>query len=114
MLIGRDDISNDIITLAHVCQCLFTFALIEETLTALLTGSQGYDVITKIISAKQHFALTFSMQIFKFYRHSCKLFFLCPPCRQIAPRACSQANLTTAHCKTRQIDLFIFIKTQFL
>ena len=87
MLISRDYISNDIITLAHVCQCLFTFALIEENLTALSTGSQGYDVITKIISAKQHFALTFSMQIFKFYRQSCQLFFLCPPCRQIAPES---------------------------
>ena len=84
MLIGIDDISNDIITLAHVCQCLFTFALTEENLTALSTGSQGYDIITKIISAKQHFALTFSMQIFKFYRHSCKLSFLSLPCHHIA------------------------------
>ena len=66
MLIGRDDIRNDIIILAHVCQRLFTFALIEENLTALSTRSRGYDVITKIISAKQHFALSFSMQIFKF------------------------------------------------
>ena len=84
MLIGRGDISNDIITLAHVCQCLFTFALIKENLSALSTGSQGYDVITKIISAKKHFALTFSMQIFKFYRHSCKLSFLSLPCHHIA------------------------------
>ena len=75
MLIGGDDISNDIITLAHVCQCLFTFALIEENLSALSTGSQGYDVITKI------------MQIFKFYRHSCKLFFLSLPCHHIPPES---------------------------
>ena len=87
MLIGGDDISNDIITLAHVCQCLFTFALIEENLSALSTGSQGYDVITKIISAKKHCALTFSMQIFKFYRHSCKLSFLSPPCDHITPES---------------------------
>ena len=79
MLIGRDEISNDVITLAHV-----TFALIEGNLTALSTGIQGYDVITKIISAKQHLALTFSMQILKFYRHSCKLSLLSLPCRQIA------------------------------
>ena len=84
MLIGRDDISNDIITLAHVCQYLFTFALIEENLSALSTGSH---VITKIISAKKQFALTFSMQIFKFYRHSCKLSFLSPPCHHITPES---------------------------
>ena len=50
----------------------------------------GNDVITKDISANQHFASTFAVQIFKFQRRSCKLSFLFPP----APRrACSQATL---------------------
>ena len=42
------------------------------------TRSKGYDVITNVISANQHFASTFSMQIFKFQRRSCKLSFLLP------------------------------------
>ena len=37
------------------------------------TRSKGNDVITNVTSANQHFALTFSMQIFKFQRRSCKL-----------------------------------------
>ena len=37
-----------------------------------------------VISANQHFASTFSMQIFKFQRRSCKLSFLFPPRRQNA------------------------------
>ena len=39
----------------------------------------GNDVITKDISANQHFASTFAVQIFKFQRRSCKLSFLFPP-----------------------------------
>ena len=35
--------------------------------------AKGYDVITNVISANQHFASTFSMQIFKFQRRSWKL-----------------------------------------
>ena len=42
------------------------------------TRSKGNDVITNVISANQHFASTFSMQIFKFQRRSCKLSFLLP------------------------------------
>ena len=42
------------------------------------TRSKGNDVITNVTSANQHFALTFSMQIFKFQRRSCKLSFLLP------------------------------------
>ena len=37
---------------------------------------KGNDVITYVISANQHFASTFPMQIFKFQRRSCK--FLLP------------------------------------
>ena len=38
------------------------------------TRAEGDDVITNVISANQHFASTFSMQIFKFQRRSCKLY----------------------------------------
>ena len=47
MLIGEDDISNDVITLGtyfsmfvEICVC-FCFALIVRNLTAQLTGSHG-------------------------------------------------------------------------
>ena len=40
--------------------------------------SNGNDVITNVISANQHIASTFSMQIFKFQRRNCKLSFLLP------------------------------------
>ena len=49
------------------------------------TRAKGNDVITNAISANQHFASTFSMQIFKFQRRSCKLSFLFAPRRQSAP-----------------------------
>ena len=39
MLIGRGDISNDIITLGMCLQCLFTFVPIGENLTARSMGS---------------------------------------------------------------------------
>ena len=42
------------------------------------TRSKGNAVITNAISANQHFASTFSMQIFKFQRRNCKLSFLLP------------------------------------
>ena len=42
------------------------------------TRAKGNDVITNVISANQHFASTFSMEIFKFQRRSCKLSFLLP------------------------------------
>ena len=47
----------------------------------------GDDVITKDISANQHFASTFAVQIFKFQRRSCKLSFLLPPRHQSAPES---------------------------
>ena len=46
--------------------------------------AKGNDVIANFIYANQHFASTFSMQIFKFQRRSCKLSFLFPPRRQSA------------------------------
>ena len=54
--------------------------------------AMGNDIITNVISANQHFASTFSMQIFKFQRRSCKLSFLFPPRRQSAQERCSQAR----------------------
>ena len=51
------------------------------------TRAKGNDVITNGISANQHFAWTFLMQIFKFQRRSCKLSPLFPPCRQSAPES---------------------------
>ena len=57
------------------------------------TRAKGNDVITNVISANQHFALTFSMQIFQFQIGSCKLSFLFPPRRQLErPGELSQAN----------------------
>ena len=49
--------------------------------------AKGNDAITSVISAKQHFASLFSMQIIKFQRRSCKISFLFPPHRQSAPES---------------------------
>ena len=57
----------------------------------LKTRAKSNDVITNVISANQHFASTFSMQIFKFQRRSCKLSFLFLPRCQ---RACSHGTPT--------------------
>ena len=51
------------------------------------TRAKDNDVITYDISANQHFASTFSMQILKFQRRSCKLSFFFPPRRQSAPES---------------------------
>ena len=48
---------------------------------------KGNDVITNVISANQHVASTFSMQIFKFQRRSCKFSFLFPHRRQSTPKS---------------------------
>ena len=76
MLIGRDVISNGIITLGtcfsmfvHV-HARFRFTLISRNLSAQSTGSHrriGHG--------------------FKFHRCSCKLSFLLPPCHQSAPES---------------------------
>ena len=47
--------------------------------------AKGNDVITDVISTNQHFASTFSVQIFKFQRRNCKLSFLFPPHCQSTP-----------------------------
>ena len=49
--------------------------------------AKGIDVITNVSSANSFFASTFSMQIFKFHRRSCRLSFLFPPRRQSAPES---------------------------
>ena len=51
----------------------------------LVNKCRGNDVIASVISANQHFTSTFSKQIFKFKRHSCKLSFLFLPRQQGAP-----------------------------
>ena len=56
----------------------------RECKQTLKTRAKGNDVITIVISANQHFASIFPMQIFKFQRRSCKLSFLFPPRRQSA------------------------------
>ena len=45
------------------------------------------DVTTNVISANQHLASTFLMQIVKFQRRTCKLSFLFPPRRQSTPES---------------------------
>ena len=59
----------------------------REFKQTLKTRAKGNDVITNVISANQHFASTFSMQIFKFQRRSCKL-----------RRAFSQAKISPNQC----------------
>ena len=49
--------------------------------------AKGNDVITNVISANQHFASIFFMQIFKFQRHNCKLSFLFSPHNQSTPES---------------------------
>ena len=46
------------------------------------TRAYGNEVITNVISANQHFASTFSTQIFKFQRRCSSFSFLFPPRRQ--------------------------------
>ena len=48
------------------------------------TRAKGNDVITDVVSANQHFALTFLTQMFKFQRHNCKHSFLFLPHSQSA------------------------------
>ena len=57
------------------------------------TRAKNNDVITNVISANQHFASTFSTQIFKFQRRKCKLSFLFPPRRQSSPKSLLKGSL---------------------
>ena len=63
----------------------------RECRQTLTNKCQEHDVITNVISANQHFAPTFSKQIFKFQRRSCKPFFLYRRAAWALRRACSQA-----------------------
>ena len=56
--------------------------------------TKGNDVITNVISANQHFASTFSMQIFKFQRRTCrcKFSYFSRPALRAPRKAYSQAN----------------------
>ena len=60
------------------------------------TRAKGNDVIANVISANQHFASTFSMQIFKFQRRSCKL---SRPAAGAPWEACSQARIPLAESR---------------
>jgi len=73
------------------------------------TRGKGNDVITNVISANRHFASTFSTQIFKFQRRSCKLSFLFPPCRQSAPESLL-AGYKTPLCSCTYITTFTFFR----
>ena len=56
------------------------------------TRAKSNDVIPIIISSNQHFASIFSLEIFKFQRHSCKLSFSSRPAARAPRRACSCAT----------------------
>ena len=73
------------------------------------TRAKGNGVITNVISANQHFASTFSMQIFKFQRRSCKLSFLFPPCPgELARRLTrGKSKFWTLHQKQWWIKYYI-------
>ena len=74
MLIGGDDISNDVITLGTRFFCLFTFALIGGNLTTQSAGSSW-----------EQLGATGELEVeFKFQRRICKLSFHFPPGRQSA------------------------------
>ena len=82
MLIGGDDIRNEVITVStcfsmfvyiHTCFC---FALISGDLTAQSTGSHREIKVE-----------------FKFQRRSCKLSFLSPPNPRVPQRPYLQATL---------------------
>ena len=75
MLIGEDDISNDVITFGT---CFSTFALVTIS---------GW--LAEIWQFSRRGAKGEVEVEFKFQRPSYKLFFLFPPRRQSAPRACS-------------------------
>ena len=61
------------------------------------------NMLTNVISTNQHHASTFSMQIFKFQRQSCKVSFLFPPCHQIAPERLLQAKAVCTPPSSRSL-----------
>ena len=86
MLIGGDDISNDVITLGTCfsmfvyIRARFRFALIGKNLTAQSTGATGELEVE-----------------LKFQRCSCKLSFLFPPSRQSVPQSLFAGYVTAQH-----------------
>ena len=87
----------------------FSF-FVEHSLT--YTRVKSSDVITNVISANQHFASTFPIQIFKFQRRSYKLSFLFPPGRQSATESLLAGYIVgvliilIGHCKRKSSSLF--------
>ena len=80
------------ITLRLPVDCQITANQLEAETSANVNKlrkirAKGNDAITSVISAKQHFASLFSMQIIKFQRRSCKISFLFAPHRQSAPES---------------------------
>ena len=71
------------------------------------TRGKGNGVLTNVIPANRHFASTFSMQIFKFQRRSCKVSFLFSPFRQSAPESLL-AGYKRPLCSCTYITAFIF------
>ena len=90
ILIGGDDISNDVITLGTCFSMLFTFALTGGNLTAQSTGELGVE--------------------FKFQRRSCKLSFLFSPRRQSVPESVLAGYWKTVWQKQKKLS---WAKTQF-
>ena len=74
MLIGGDDISNDVFPLGTGFQCLFTFALVSASRWLAEIWQLSRRGATGELEAE-----------FKFQRRSCKFSFLVPPRRQSAP-----------------------------
>ena len=74
MLIGGDDISNDVITFGTCFQCLFTFALISASRW-----------LAEIWQYSRRGAAGEMEVEFKFQRRSCKLSLLFPPRHQSTP-----------------------------
>ena len=95
MLIGRNDISNDV--LAGIFQCLLTFTLVYAFLW-----------LVEIWQLSQR--ATWEMEgEFKFPRQSCKLSFLFPPCRQSAPESLLTGYVSHGYVVVQLWFNFIFL-----
>ena len=78
------------------------------------TRAKGNDLITNVISANQHFALTFSMQIFKFQRWVANSPSFSRPEARVPRRPCSQATfhaIKQTIIKTVKFRLPVVIKS---
>ena len=83
MLIGGDDISNDVITLGTCFSMLFPFAFVSPSLW-----------LAEIWKCSVDGELQGNWR----WNSNCKLSFLYPPRRQDAPKSCSQAGLCVMYC----------------